>query len=314
MADGAFPRDKHLTSIVIGYRNPDASYIADSVLPRVPVGKKTFKWLSYPLAESFVIPDTRVGEKGRFPIVEISGTEESDSCEDHGVSLVVSNDEISQAQAGTDPIGRAAAQAANLMKLGWERLVANMVFDEARYAAANKVDLDDNAGEHRFSATANDFDPIKFISGKLDACLIRPNVFVCGAEVWNALSFHPKVVSASLGNSGTAGRASRERVAELLEVSEVLVGQTWVNTTKRGKATSLARAWGKHALAFYRDRTADTSGGLTFGFTAEFDQQFGGAKDVDVGVRGGKEVRAAQTVKACLVAPSAAFYFENAVA
>src|SRR5690606_30528192 len=138
----------------------------------------------------------------------------------------------------------------------------------------NKVDLSGGGGANQFSnAAAN---PIKYINDALDACLIRPNVLVMGAEVWNKLSMHEKVVSAALGNSGQYGRATRERVAELLEVSEILVGAAWVNTVKAGKDPVLARCWGKHALAFYRDRTATTSGGLTFGFTAQFEQRFGG--------------------------------------
>lgn len=312
MADGAFPRDRTLTAIAIGYKNPDTTLIADQVLPRTPVGKKTFEWITYPLAQSFTIPDTRVGEKGQIPQLELKGEKVQDTCEDRGLSIPLTADEISQAAPGFDPLGHATEQATGLMLLDRERIVATKVFDPDAYAAANKADLSASAGANQFS-NAN-ADPIKYINEQFESCLVRPNVFVCGSEVWNKLSMHPKVVAAAIGNSGQYGRATRERVAELLEVSEVIVGAAWVNSVKQGKTPSLVRCWGKHALGFYRDRTATTSGGLTFGFTAQFEQRFGGVKDIDLGVRGGKLVRAAETVKECIVAPAAAFFFEKAVA
>ena len=54
MSKAPFPIDPHLTAIAIGYRN--LSLIADSVLPRVPVGKAEFKWWKFDLGSVWIAP------------------------------------------------------------------------------------------------------------------------------------------------------------------------------------------------------------------------------------------------------------------
>lgn len=306
----AFPRDTQLTAIAIAYKNPDTTLIADAVLPRVPVGKQTFSYYEYPEADSYRVPDTRVGEKSQVGWSELAGTKETATTEDFGHEIRLTASDISEAPSGVDPKGLATEQATNVVLLDREIRVANLVFDAAQYSAANKLDV--SAG-----AEWSDFvngDPITDIIDGLDACLVRPNVLAFGQAVWSKVSRHPKVVAACLGNEGTQGVASRQRLAELLEVSEILVGASFFNTAKQGKAASLSRAWGKHALAFYRDRTVTTAGGMTFGISAQFGSRVAGSKEIDIGLRGGVAVRAGESMRELVIAPRAAFLFQNAVA
>ncbi|UUE75476.1 hypothetical protein [Pectobacterium aroidearum] len=78
-----FPIDPHLTSIAIAYRN--GSLIADSVLPRVPVGKSEFKWWEYDLADGFTLPNTSVGRTSQPNQVEFNATEETSSTSDYAL-------------------------------------------------------------------------------------------------------------------------------------------------------------------------------------------------------------------------------------
>ena len=50
-----FPTIPELVAITIAYRNQ--SYIADAVLPRVPVGRQEFRYWLYPIEETFYLPD-----------------------------------------------------------------------------------------------------------------------------------------------------------------------------------------------------------------------------------------------------------------
>src|SRR5690606_23611667 len=130
------------------------------------------------------------------------------------------------------------------------------------------------------------------------------NVAVVGQAVWTKLAQHPKVVKAVHGNDGDSGIARRAALAELLELEEILVGQSRLNTAKKGKAASLSRVWGKHMSLIYRNRQADTQGGLTFGFTAEWGNRVSGTRDDgDIGLRGGKRTRVGESVKELIVAP-----------
>jgi hypothetical protein len=311
MADGAFPRDRHLTAIAIAYKNPDLSYIADAVLPRVPVGSTTFEYTTYPLEQSYQVPSTKVGEKGQINSVELTGTRQSNFTEDFGIQIPLSANDIKTAPAGFDPREYAVSQATDLVMRDREVRVSSMLFNPAAYPADNRIDMS-GVATTQWSDYVNS-DPIRFIVDKLDSCPMRPNALALGHAVWNKLSMHPKVVKAANGNDGGEGRATRERVAELLEIGEVLVGSSFFNTVKPGKTPVLARAWGKHALAFYRDRSVATSGGITFGITAEYESRVAGSKDVDMGLRGGVVVRSGESVRELIVAPYAAYFFEKAI-
>lgn len=313
MSKGAFPRDNQLTAVAVAYRNPSHVLIADQVFPRSGVGKRDFSWTSYPKAQMFTLPDTRVGAKSKVPRIELSGEKVSSSTEDEGVEAILTQDDIANAPASVDPRAKVVEYCTNIVLLKREVRAAQLAFDAAQYDAANKVNLATaNAGADQFSEP--DANPITFLRAKLDNLLIRPNTIVFGQEVWNTFAMHPKVVSAALGNSGTFGVATRERIAELLEINEVLVGGGWYNTAKPGQAPNMARAWGKHCLAFFKDSSVSfASGGFTFGLTAQYGDRVAGSKEEDVGLYGGTAVRAGESVKELIIAAPAGFLFQNAI-
>lgn len=313
MGDSPFPRDKHLTAIAIAYRNLDTNLIADAIFPRMPVGKKLFTWTEYPADQAYSVPDTEVGEYSKVGSSRIKGEKRESSCVDQAWEIPLSRDDIDQAPPEFKPEDTATATATDIILLRRELRCARIAFNPAQYAAANKLDLSAGGGTDQWSDYDNS-DPLALIRANLESCLVRPNVIAFGQQAWSKLSAHPKVVSAALGNSGTSGFAPRSRVAELLELNEVLVGEGWLNTAKPGKNPVMDRVWGPHALAFYRNRAASTQGGLTFGMTAEYEKRQAGSKEADIGARGGKVVRVFETVKEVVVAPGAAFLFQNAVA
>lgn len=304
-----FPRDKNLTAIAIGYKNPDATLIADAVLPRVPVGLEAFSWTEYPAGDAYTLPNTFVGPRSQVNTVEFSGTERASKTQDFGLQTVVTQSDIVNAPSGVDPKEKATERMTNLVLLDREVRVAALVFDPSKYAAANKTTL---AGATQWSDPTSN--PLLAMLAALDACIMRPNLLTLSQSVWTTLSVHPKLVKAANGNDGDAGRISKEKLAELLEITEVVVGSAYVNSAKPGKAPVLMRAWGKHALLSYRDRTVDTSGGMTFGITAQFGDRVAGSKEVDVGLRGGIAVRSGESVRELIVAPDAAYFFQNAIA
>lgn len=303
-----FPRDTHLTTIAVAYKNPDVALIADSVLPRVPVGKRDFKYYEYPLDQGFSVPNTFVGERGQMRQVELSGTPATSSVEDFGIEVPLTASDIKDAPKGIDPRGKATEVATNIILLDREVRVARKVFNAASYAAGNSIVVD--AGD-KFSNKAGS-NPLEYIQAKLDLCAMRPNVMIFGQAAWSAFRFHPLVIASATGTSG--GTVTRERIAELLEVSEVLVGTSLVNSVKPGKTPVLSRVWGGHAAAIYRDRSVNTSGGLTFGFTAEYETRVAGSQEVAMGVDGGTLVAVGEKVKELVIASRAGFFFENAVA
>jgi hypothetical protein len=308
-----FPLDSVLTAIAIAYRNPMTSYIADLVLPRVPVGAEEFRYLKHTLADGFTVPDTRIGRKSEPNQVDFSATEVTAKTTDYGLDDLVPQQDIDAAPPNYNPLGRAIEGVTDLILLDREIRAAGLVFNAANYAAANKVTL---SGTSQWSDPASD--PIAAVMEAMDTMVIRPTHLVLGRAVWTKLRRHAKVVETVLATgagSNAVGQVAREQVAEVLELQGILVGEGWVNSAKKGQAASLARVWGKHASLACINPQADTNRGMTFGLTAQFGTRIAGQiPEPKKGLRGSTLVRAGESVVELLTANDLGYLFTNAVA
>src|SRR5579871_5743283 len=97
-----FVTNPTLTAITIAYKN--SKLIADDVLPRVPVDVPTFNYSVFNKADSFTIPDTKVGRKSAVNEVDYSVTQTPAFVEDHALDQVVPERDKAIAQAYNSPI------------------------------------------------------------------------------------------------------------------------------------------------------------------------------------------------------------------
>lgn len=314
-----FPVNPVLTAIAVGYSNPAVSLIADQVLPRVDVGDESFKWTEYPLSEGFTVPETLVGRKGRPNRVEFSGTEKDGSTSDYALDDEIPIGDIRTAErqraaglSNYDPRARATEGLTNLTKLSREVRVAALVHSAATYATGRKVTL---SGNSQFSDYTNST-PIDVLMAAIEGTLVfRANSLVMGQAVWSKLRSHPHLVNAVRGNLTNKGMITREELANLLEIKQVLVGEGYVNTAKKGQDVSLARVWGKHIAALHIDPSATNKSGITFGITAQVGTRIAGnIADPHIGMEGGEIVRVGEKVKELIVAKDVGYFIENAVA
>lgn len=306
-----FPIDATLTGIAIAYRN--TGLIADMVLPRVPVQTKEFKWMNYDKAERFTLPNTLVGRKGRPTEVDFSANEDTSKTNDYGLDDVVPNDDIIQAAAagnGYNPLGHATEALTDLILLDREVRAAKLLFSASSYITGQKETL---SGTDRWSDYDNS-SPKEQLLDALDVPLMRPNVLTLGQSVWTKLRQHPQLVSSILRNDGRSGTITRQQLADLLEIEEVIVGQGFVNIAKPGQTASMQRVWGNHASLMHRNRLANTQRGVTFGFTAQYQGRIAGQiAEPNSGLRGAVRVRAGESVKELVVAPDLGYFFENVI-
>lgn len=315
MTSRPFPTNSALTAIALNWRNGEA--IADRVLPRVPVPTESFKYQEYPPEQSMTVPETMVGRRGAVGRIEVRGLEKTAAVEDAGLDgdIPISDIEAAAAQrragvGGFDPEARMAETLSDLIELDREIRTADLVFAAASYPAGNKVTL---SGASQFSDAASD--PIATIATALDAAfLVRPNVAVFGRKAWSALSRHPKIVKAVNRNDGDSGIASRQAVAELFELKEILVGESWLNIARPGLTPNFQRVWGAHLALLHVNPMAHTGGGVTFGLTAQFGARVAGSWDErgGGGLLGTRRTRVGEFVKELIVAPSAGYFIQNA--
>lgn len=309
MSLSPFPIDPDLTAIAIAYRN--LSYIADVVAPRIPVSKQKFTFMQYAADLNFNIPDTRVGRRSKTNEVELEGTEVTDSTLDWGLESGVPQADVDNSDERYDPLGLKTSFLTELVSLDREKRVADMIFNAASYPTALKQTL---AGTSQFSDYANS-DPIGVVNSILDQPLMRPNQLVFGQAAWTVFRAHPKIVKAVQGNAGDAGNATRQQVADLFEVSEVVVGSGRANSSKPGQAAVLYRLWGKHIAALYKAPVPEAEGAVTFAGSFEWGGRIAGQwPDKNIGLRGGTMVRTGESLKERIIADQAGYFIQNAVA
>ncbi|HEU4958971.1 MAG TPA: capsid protein [Sphingomonas sp.] len=305
----AFPIDPALTAIAIAYKN--ANYIADQVLPRIMVAKQEFTFLQYATDQNFNIPDTRVGRRSKPNEVSLTAEEITDSTHDEALDGGVPNSDIANADERYDPLGVEVAFLQELIALKREARAAALVFNVDTYAAGLKATL---AGDAQFNDPDN-VSVIATINDALDQPLVRPNQMVFGQYGWTKFRQLPEIVEACLGTGAKRGNATREQVAALFEVDEVLVGAARANSAKRGQAANLTRLWGKHLALTHKAPVPDAKGAVTFGGTFQFGGRVAGQwEDKNIGMRGGIAVRTGESVKERIIAAQAGYFFENAFA
>ena len=300
-----FPVEPQLTAIAIAYRN--TKFIADEVLPRVPVSSASFKWLEFDFSERFTLPNTRVGRTSQPNQVEFSAKEKESSVTDYGLDSPVPQDDIDTAITGYNPLGHAVEATTDLILLDREVRAANLLFNGANYN--NKQTL---TTAKQWNDPNND--PVQSITDAFDSMIQRPNIGTLGRRVATALRRHPKIVAAYHGNAGESGLVPLGFLADLLELDAIYVGDAFLNSAKPGKPPVLLRAWGNKASFTVRNKLANTKGGITFGYTAQFkDRVSGSIADPDIGLRGGQRVRVGESVKEIVVSKDAGYLFENVI-
>ena len=169
-----FPVTPELTAIAIAYRNPDASLIADDVMPRVrPVSTREFRYTVFDLSH-FDRPNTYVGRRGVPNEVSMGAMEETAAIEDYGLDEKIPQDDIDQAaRMNRDLSGEAVEYIMNLVKLDREVRVANLVQDTANYGTGCSSTL---SGENQWSDPAST--PLTALLEALEKPFMRPNTMV----------------------------------------------------------------------------------------------------------------------------------------
>ncbi|BDV42434.1 hypothetical protein GURASL_13570 [Geotalea uraniireducens] len=304
-----FPIIPALCAVAIAYRNQDL--IADQVLPYVRVGKREFYYMDYTGVDSFTVPENEVGRKSAPNEVEFSAEKKLASVKDYALKDKIPQGDIDaagQEEYSYDPLARSTEGIMALNKLAREVRAARMVFNPATYPDANRIAL---AAGSKFSDATGD--PITVINRGLETPVLRPNTMVIGQTAWTALRTNPAICKAVNRTDGDKGIASKQEIANLFEVKDIVVGQGWVNAAKKGQPRNLVRVWGSHLSLLYLNPNANTDNDITFGFTPRYGNPWGGAMfDKDIGPQGGQEVRAGESCRELIIAPDLGYFVENA--
>ncbi len=303
---------------------PESTYIADEVLPIVPVAAELFNCDYYPIESLLVAPDNRVGRLDRPVMLDFEAKQRQFKTEDYAYDAPLPNWDVEQAEqqrigqnSGFNPEDYVVQGVTEIHTLRREIRVANLVFNPATYLPTQRQVV---AGPSQWTSPTSR--PIDQIMTAINAMLIRPNRLVLSRETWTGLSRNPQVVEAVKGTAAKEGVASLQQVQELLEIQKIVVGDSWKSVSERQDleraSANINRLWGAHAALLHVNpnvRTTTGSNLYTFGMTARWGMKKSGwVEDPFMGARGGRVARVLEHCLEVVSAPMCGYFFENAVA
>ena len=285
------------TAIAIAYHNK--GFIADQVMPYAPVGKREYKWSEHIKDEKFTLVDTKIGRKSSPNQVEFSVKDRAGSVEDHGLSDIIPNDDVTNAPANYNPLTYAAESVTDLVLLGREVRVAQFFQNT------------DNFGSHfKLGSSADllrlddpDLDILPYFLDLLDEPLMRPNSMTLSSKVATKLRTNKKLIKAYNGSLGDEGLVPWSFIKDQLEMEHVNIGKARLNSAKKGQPLNLVRAWDDMLAFTYHDPLANFQNKrATFALTARYGSRVSQNRDVSAGLNGGVEVMVGEAVQEQVIA------------
>lgn len=240
-------QNRVLTNLSVEYA--PGMYIANAVLPRVPVAQESDIYYVYDFA-SFSIPETLREPRSRYNQIDWSVSTDTYFAQEYGLEQPIDDRERRNA-VGLLDLERDSTRilTANLLNAR-ERRIANLVKATVSYPAGHSVTL---AGVAKWTDPTSD--PLGDISDARvrvqGASGLLPTDIVLGYNVFEALMVHPDLVNFA----GEAGLVTEEVLARVFRVERVHIGSVLYNTAAEGQAVSLGDLWANDAVIFHRSPT-----------------------------------------------------------
>jgi len=298
-----------LSAVAIKYRQKN--FIADKVFPRVSVDTQEFIYVKDRMADWITPVETSVGRTGA--VNELANSQQDPiylATQDQGLDEKVANRDAKNGPAES-ALMRATQRVMRLVELRREQRAAAIAATTGNYAFTSTL-----SGTSQWSDKVNS-DPLSVLLDYLDKPFMRPNKLVMGRSVWTVLSQHPKMIEAAFWTGAQSGKLTKEQVAGILEIDELIVGDGWFNGAAPGQTMAQTRLWGKFCAGMYQSEAdqIDPQGGNSWGFTAQFGDRIAGTiPDPDVGLLGGVRVRAGESVREVVPAPEFGFLLSSVIA
>ena len=244
-------KDAVLTNLSILYKNE--AMIWPLVMPLIKVVKRSDLYFKYTKEDSFKLVDDKLGPKALPNEVDWGVADDSYAVKDHGLGDWLPQEAIDNADNPLQPEVDTNDFLNRLLDIAQEKRVADIIFAAASYPTGNKTQL---SGEARFGGNADD--PIGDILTAIEACFMRANTLVFGADVWKVFRKLPEILDAVKSTTryqgSPGGLATASEVAALFEVDQIVIGRARYNTAKEGQPATYARLWGKHCAALYVEK------------------------------------------------------------
>ncbi len=268
--------DKLLTNVSVGYQNED--FVGEMLFPSVGVNKQSD--LYYIHGREGWTPEIDAGTDNtlRAPgavATEIDGMTVSTNpyfALERALQAFVTDEEVQNVDSPLAPRRDATDLVTEKLMLGKELIIHSLATTAANYASGHSTTL---SGTDQWSDYANSDpkDDIKVGRDKIHSVLFRRvNKSVMPYEVMSQLEDHTDIIERI--KYSERGVLTREIIAAVLGLDDVIVPGAGYNTANPGQTESLAYIWGKDVVLAY---VPPRAGLKTPAYGYEFSWNYGSA-------------------------------------
>lgn len=247
-------------------REAEKGLLAEQVLGIFQSDAQTGRYPRYKLQKGELLnveTDTKRAPHGKYKRVDRTWEWDTYDCEDRGLEGVVDDTQQAEMKKFFDVEVTEAKLVRRNVALAYEKRVADLVMSSANsgFNAANSAVAYTEANLATVDLARD------VIAGKeyLEARGVNPESIsmVLSNTVWNRLRRSSKLLNYIFGNTIGNGNQmlTTAKVAEALEIKEILVSGRSYNTAKKGQSVSLSNFWGTSTVLLANLASGDFSNG-----------------------------------------------------
>ena len=258
--------DQMLTQVAKGWR--PSGHVNELIMPPLNVVKPTGKIAVYG-GSNLRLHTTIKSTEGETPVVATRPTlSDAYVLEQHAVKAFASDLEAENNDAPIQEQRDKAELVADILSIGRERALASFMGTTSNFT--NTVTLTGNDQWNNLSHADSDPDEdidtaVQTVADRV-GCADEEVSLLMGLAVFRKLQRHTKLLDTIGLKYHTASALTREQLAAILNVKQVIVAAGIYNSADDGQSDVIARTWGKDCWAIYIP-PAPKLKQLAFGYT-----------------------------------------------
>lgn len=252
-----------MSNFSVAYANE--MFIADELLPMLPVNKLSDEYAIYRKRDNLAVPDDAMKARSSANEVFDNRSSASYACEARGLKKGLEKKTIDNQDEVFDEMMDLSEQVAHLMALAREKRAMTVLTTSGNYASTTAI----GAGSEWDSVGGGD--PVKTIRTARHALWSGNGpgrvVGFCPIGVYLALGTHPSILD--LTKYTSAGIVPRQVLASVFELDDLLIAKAWEDTANEGQTASYSRIVSTDVFGIVRV-AAPSKRNAGFGFNFRF--------------------------------------------
>lgn len=254
MANQPLYLDQALTGVANAWFNQETDFIANKLMPTVPVKKATFKVAQYN-KDNLRIPTNslRTGDAKSKNVNFTRQFVNGQPLNEHSLADAVYKDDYEQTDEPFEPESDTVENILSVMELIDESAMVNLVTNTSN--VTNNTTL---SGTSQWSDLEHSSPITDIKTGVKSSVFVDFNTLVLGRDDYNTLIVHPEI--RDFLKWTTAGGVTYDQLLSVFApfgIKNILIGKAKSNTGIEGQADSTSRLWSHDVLLAY---VTDTPG------------------------------------------------------